>query len=229
MFPSEITTSITEATQLALVQGKLYVKASEAATITFAAKTFTYEVGTASTDLDYVQKGQTITVSFTNAVSNDPDAKFEYKAKSITLNGEAVEVNLADKAFTFVMPENTETSTTYTLNIPAEAFGYTGHAMNAAQTITLHTPAIFDGTYYLYNTDNKKYLSRGGNYATQAIVDEYGIAIVVKTDNENNTELKPFDSYMNLGFDGFMYTDAQGNNIRKFNASKVNGGYKFLN
>ena len=229
LFPSEITTSITEATQLALAQGKLYVKASEAATITFAAKTFTYEVGTASTDVNYVQKGQTITVSFTNAVSNDPDAKFEYKAKSITLNGEAVEVNLADKAFTFVMPENTETSTTYTLNIPAEAFGYTGHAMNAAQTITLHTPAIFDGTYYLYNTDNKKYLSRGGKYATQAIVDEYGIAIVVKTDNENNTELKPFDSYLNLGFDGFMYTDAQGNNIRKFNASKVDGGYKFLN
>lgn len=228
LFPSEITTSITEATQLALVQGKLYVKASEAATITFAAKTFTEEVGTASTDVDYVQKGQTITVSFTNAVSNDPNAKFE-QHKPITLNGEAVEVNLADKAFTFVMPENTETSTTYTLNIPAEAFGYKGHAMNAAQTITLHTPAIFDGTYYLYNKDNKKYLSRGGNYATQAIVDEYGIAIVVKTDNENNTELKPFDSYLNLGFDGFMYTDAQGNNIRKFNASKVDGGYKFLN
>lgn len=51
----------------------------------------------------------------------------------------------------------------------------------------------------------------------------------MKTDNENNTELKPFDSYLNLGFDGFMYTDAQGNNIRKFNASKVDGGYKFLN
>lgn len=148
LFPSEITTSITEATQLALVQGKLYVKASEATTITFAANTFTYEVGTASTDVNYVQKGQTITVSFANAVSNDPNAKFE-QHKPITLNGEAVEVNLADKAFTFVMPENTETSTTYTLNIPAEAFGYTGHAMNAAQTITLHTPAIFDGTYYL--------------------------------------------------------------------------------
>ena len=229
LFPSEITTSITEATQLALAQGKLYVKASEAATITFAAKTFTYEVGTASTDVDYVQKGQTITVSFANAGSNDPDAKFEYKAKSITLNGEAIDVTFADKAFTFVMPENTETSTTYTLNIPAEAFGYTGHTMNAAQNITLHTPAIFDGTYYLYNTDNKKYLSRGGNYSTQAIVDEYGIAIVVKTDNENNTELKPFDSYLNLGFDDLLYTDAKGNNIRKFNASKVDGGYKFLN
>lgn len=228
LFPSEITTSITEATQLALAKGKLYVKASEAATITFVANTFTYEVGTASTDVDYVQKGQTITVSFANAITTDPNAKFE-QHKPITLNGEAVKVNLADKAFTFVMPENTETSTTYTLNIPAEAFGYTGHAMNAAQTITLHTPAIFDGTYYLYNTDNKKYLSRGGNWGTQAIVDEYGIAIVVKTDNENNTELKPFDSYLNLGLDGFMYTDTKDNNIRKFNASKVDGGYKFLN
>ena len=147
LFPSEITTSTTEATQLALAHGKLYVKASEAATITFVANTFTYEVGTASTDVDYVQKGQTITVSFANAITTDPNAKFEYKAKSITLNGEAVEVNLADKAFTFVMPENTETSKTYTLDIPAEAFGYTGHTMNAAQNITLHTPAIFDGTY----------------------------------------------------------------------------------
>lgn len=228
LFPSEITTSITEATQLALAKGKLYVKASEAATITFVANTFTYEVGTASTDVDYVQKGQTITVSFANAITTDPNAKFE-QHKPITLNGEAVEVNLADKAFTFVMPENTETSKDYTLKIPAEAFGYTGHAMNAAQTITLHTPAIFDGAYYLYNTDNKKYLSRGGNWGTQAIVDEYGIAIVVKTDNENNTELKPFDSYLNLGLDGFMYTDTKDNNIRKFNASKVDGGYKFLN
>lgn len=228
LFPSEITTSITEATQLALAKGKLYVKASEAATITFVANTFTYEVGTASTDVDYVQKGQTITVSFANAITTDPNAKFE-QHKPITLNGEAVKVNLADKAFTFVMPENTETSTTYTLNIPAEAFGYTGHTMNAAQTITLHTPAIFDGAYYLYNTDNKKYLSRGGNWGTQAIVDEYGIAIVVKTDAENNTELKPFDSYLNLGLDGFMYTDTKDNNIRKFNASKVDRGYKFLN
>lgn len=228
LFPSEITTSTTEATQLALARGKLYVKASEAATITFVANTFTYEVGTASTDVDYVQKGQTITVSFANAITTDPNAKFE-QHKPITLNGEAVKVNLADKAFTFVMPENTETSTTYTLNIPAEAFGYTGHTMNVAQNITLHTPAIFDGTYYLYNTDNKKYLSRGGNYGTQAIVDEYGIAIIVKTDNENNTELKPFDSYLNLGDDGWVYTDATNNRIRKFNASKVDGGYKFLN
>ena len=42
LFPSEITISTTEATLLTLAQGKLYVKASEATTISF----FTYEVGT---------------------------------------------------------------------------------------------------------------------------------------------------------------------------------------
>ena len=42
LFPSEIATSTTEATLLTLAQGKLYVKASEATTITF----FTNEVGT---------------------------------------------------------------------------------------------------------------------------------------------------------------------------------------
>lgn len=42
LFPSEITTSTTEATLLTLAQGKLYVKASEATTITF----FTHELGT---------------------------------------------------------------------------------------------------------------------------------------------------------------------------------------
>ena len=42
LFPSEITTSTTEATLLTLAQGKLYVKASEATTISF----FTHELGT---------------------------------------------------------------------------------------------------------------------------------------------------------------------------------------
>lgn len=47
LFPSEITTSTTEATLLTLAQGKLYVKASEATTITF----FTHELGTDLTNI----------------------------------------------------------------------------------------------------------------------------------------------------------------------------------
>lgn len=232
LFPSEITTSTTEATQLALAQGKLYVKASEAATITFAAKTFTYEVGTASTDVDYVQKGQTITVSFANAGSNDPDVKFE-QYKPITLNGEAVDVNLTDKAFTFVMPENTETSKTYTLDIPAEAFGYTGHTMNAAQNITLHTPAIFDGTYFVKTADNK-YISRGADSNTEAALDEYGLSIKITTDNKNVSLLTLVDNQKPLVFnkEDIVYTNGKVENElhkRYWTIAKTEGGYSIKN
>lgn len=179
-------------------------------------------------DNGYIQNG-IITFTYPCQATTNKDATTELvNGACVTINGKSVAVTKIEKGFQ-VNIGALDVAKEYKINIPANIYGYTGNAMNAAQTITLHTPAIFDGTYYLYNKDNKKYLSRGGNYATQAIVDEYGIAIVVKTDNENNTELKPFDSYLNLGFDGFMYTDAQGNNIRKFNASKVDGGYKFLN
>lgn len=214
-----------------LTKGIVYVKSATATTITLSMAADSYDLGNLVTnvaDNSFIQNG-IVTFTYPTQSTTNKDVTTELvNGASVTINGNSVTVTAIEKGFQ-VNISGLEVAKEYKINIPADIYGYTGHAMNAAQTITLHTPAIFDGTYYLYNTDNKKYLSRGGKYATQAIVDEYGIAIVVKTDNENNTELKPFDSYLNLGFDGFMYTDAQGNNIRKFNASKVDGGYKFLN
>ena len=214
-----------------LTKGIVYVKSATATTITLSMAADSYDLGNLVTnvaDNSFIQNG-IVTFTYPTQSTTNKDVTTELvNGASVTINGNSVAVTAIEKGFQ-VNIGTLEVAKEYKINIPANIYGYKGHAMNAAQTITLHTPAIFDGTYYLYNTDNKKYLSRGGNYATQAIVDEYGIAIVVKTDNENNTELKPFDSYLNLGFDGFMYTDAQGNNIRKFNASKVDGGYKFLN
>lgn len=214
-----------------LTKGIVYVKSATATTITLSMAADSYDLGNLVTnvaDNSFIQNG-IVTFTYPTQSTTNKDVTTELvNGASVTINGNSVTVTAIEKGFQ-VNISGLEVAKEYKINIPADIYGYKGHTMNAAQTITLHTPAIFDGTYYLYNTDNKKYLSRGGKYATQAIVDEYGIAIVVKTDNENNTELKPFDSYLNLGFDGFMYTDAQGNNIRKFNASKVNGGYKFLN
>ena len=214
-----------------LTKGIVYVKSATATTITLSMAADSYDLGNLVTnvaDNGYIQNG-IVTFTYPTQSTTNKDATTELvNGASVTINGNSVAVTAIEKGFQ-VNISGLEVAKEYKINIPADIYGYTGHTMNAAQNITLHTPAIFDGTYYLYNTDNKKYLSRGGNYATQAIVDEYGIAIVVKTDAVNNTELKPFDSYLNLGFDGFMYTDAQGNNIRKFNASKVDGGYKFLN
>lgn len=214
-----------------LTKGIVYVKSATATTITLSMAADSYDLGDLVTnvaDNSFIQNG-IVTFTYPTQSTTNKDVTTELvNGASVTINGNSVAVTAIEKGFQ-VNISGLEVAKEYKINIPADIYGYTGHAMNAAQTITLHTPAIFDGTYYFYNNDNKKYLSRGGNYATQAIVDEYGIAIVVKTDNENNTELKPFDSYLNLGFDGFMYTDAQGNNIRKFNATKVDGGYKFLN
>lgn len=214
-----------------LTKGIVYVKSATATTITLSMAADSYDLGNLVTnvaDNSFIQNG-IVTFTYPTQSTTNKDVTTELvNGASVTINGNSVTVTAIEKGFQ-VNISGLEVAKEYKINIPADIYGYKGHTMNAAQTITLHTPAIFDGTYYLYNTDNKKYLSRGGKYATQAIVDEYGIAIVVKTDNENNTELKPFDSYLNLGFDGFMYTDAQGNNIRKFNASKVDGGYKFLN
>lgn len=223
--------SVTNQEKFSLTKGLVYIKSATANTVTLTSAVDSYDLGSVVTnvaDNSYIQNG-TISFTYPNQISTKQDAVTELVdgAKG-TINGIDAAITKTDKGFELSIA-SIEAGKDYVIKVPAGIYGYTGHAMNAAQTITLHTPAIFDGTYYFYNNDNKKYLSRGGNYATQAIVDEYGIAIVVKTDNENNTELKPFDSYLNLGFDGFMYTDAQGNNIRKFNATKVDGGYKFLN
>lgn len=214
-----------------LTKGIVYVKSATATTITFKLAADSYDLGNLETnvaDNGYIQNG-IITFTYPSQATTNKDATTELvNGACVTINGKSVAVTKIEKGFQ-VNIGALDVAKEYKINIPANIYGYTGHAMNAAQTITLHTPAIFDGAYYLYNTDNKKYLSRGGNYGTQAIVDEYGIAIIVKTDNENNTELKPFDSYLNLGDDGWVYTDATNNRIRKFNASKVDGGYKFLN
>lgn len=217
--------------EIDLTKGIVYVKSTTATTITFKLAADSYDLGDLVTNVannGYIQNGIVTFTYPTQATSNKNATTELVNGASVTINGNSVAATKIEKGFQ-VNIGALEAAKEYKINIPANIYGYTGHTMNAAQTITLHTPAIFDGAYYLYNTDNKKYLSRGGNWGTQAIVDEYGIAIVVKTDNENNTELKPFDSYLNLGLDGFMYTDTKDNNIRKFNASKVDGGYKFLN
>lgn len=230
-FSTATGTSVTNPEKHRLTKGMVYIKSATANIVTLTSAVDSYDLGKVVTnvaDNSYIQNG-TISFTYPNQISTKKDAVTELvDGAKVTVNGKDATVTKTDKGFELSIAP-IEAGKDYVINVPAGIYGYTGHAMNEALTITLHTPAIFDGTYYFYNNDNQKYLSRGGNYATQAIVDEYGIAIIVKTDAANNTELKPFDNYLNLGYDGNMYTDVQGNNIRKFNATKVDGGYKFLN
>lgn len=226
-------TTVASGDVISLAKGTVYVKASTATTLKMAANSFNYNIGKLTTNIHdggYVQNG-IVTFTYPNAETNDLSAVLELAADaSATVNGETKNLTAIENGFQLDLGK-VEPSQTFTISISAGVYGYKDNSTNDAITMTLHTPAIFNGRYYLYNTYNKKYFSRGGNYGTQAIVDEYGIAVILTTDANNATDIKMFDSWMNIGFDDFVYTDVsvESANMRRFNVTAVEGGYKLLN
>lgn len=204
--------SATSGTAYTLKAGYVYVKAASATTIKLSAHTKTYNVGRATTATPYIQAGQTVTVTYADAKTNDEAATFAHLTGNITLNGTAVDVNVTGRSFTFTLPANATTSTTYTLSIPAGAFGYEGHETCDAQTITFTTPAVFDGTYFIKATDETyggKYISRGADSNTEAALDPWGLPVKVTTDANNVSTLYFVDNNkpLVLNKDNIAYTD----------------------
>lgn len=225
-------TEVASGDDIALTAGYVYVKTAAATTLRMDVRTFIYDLGALAQSVGdgaFIQQG-VITFTYPSSVTNDNTAVPDLvENAAATVNGATTVLTAVENGFQIDLGTLTETSKTYEITVPAGVYGYTGHATNEAISLTLHTPAIFDGVYYLYNPYNQKYLSRGGGYGTQAIVDEYGIAVKLITDSENKTEIRMFDSNMNLGFDGWVYTDTQGANVRTFHAAATEDGYKFLN
>lgn len=225
-------TSIENGAVCNLLAGSVFLKADAATTIKMDANTYSYELGalTKSTkDGAYVQNNGVITFTYPNAVTNDKSAVAALvESATATVNGETKTLTAVANGFKLDLGTLTP-SQVFNISIPAGVYGYADKAMNDAITMTINTPAVFDGRYYLFNSYDKKYFSRGGNWGTQACVDEYGIAVILTTDENNATSVKMFDSYMNIGLDGWVYTDCQGGNVRYFNISQVEGGYKLLN
>lgn len=225
-------TSIENGAVCNLLAGSVFVKADAATTIKMEANTYSYELGALTLnhkDGAYVQTNGVITFTYPNAVTNDKSATATLvESAKATVNGEAKTLTAVTNGFQLDLGTLTP-SQVFNISIPAGVYGYADKAMNDAITMTINTPTVFDGRYYLYNSYDQKYFSRGGSYGTQACVDEYGIAVILTTDENNATSVKMFDSYMNIGFDGWVYTDSKGDDVRYFNISKVEGGYKFLN
>ena len=185
------------ATDNSLSASRYYVKSSSANKLTIGVASYTYSVSEATADVAYIQPGNTVTVSFTVS-SNDPAATLKKDFTDVTFNDAAIACTATDNGFTFVVPAELAANSEFTLSIPASAIGYeANNTLNAAQSITLKTPAVFDGTYF-FKVDNGvlagQYLSRGKNYGTHATIDKYGLAIKVATDGQNKTTLKPFDT-----------------------------------
>lgn len=217
-----------ETKALNLEAGRLYLKADVATTLTLS---YRYNVGAATlsnANGSYIQNS-TFTVTYLEAATNDPSASVALATSSkATVNGNEVALSAVTNGFSLDLGSLTA-NTDYHIVIPAGVYGYDGESMNAAIDVTIHTPAIFDGVYYLYNTWTESYLSRSGAYGTAAIVDNKGLAVHITTDASNNTKLKFFDNLLFVGYNGFCYGDVQDEDALKLNVTAVPGGYKFLN
>ena len=215
-----------------LAIGRYYVRSSSDNNLVVDVSSYTYTVSAATADKEYIQPGQTITVSYTVS-TNDQDATLTQDYSGVTFGGEAISVTPTASGFTFAVPAVT-VSGNYTLSIPAGVIGYeAGDTYNAAQEFILKTPSVFDGYFFIKQNDADKYVSRGGNDNTEAILDSYGIPVQITTDADNVSLVKFMDNnrYLYAGSTS-VYSDkelaAGGNNV-KWTIASYSGGYSFYN
>ena len=217
---SSISATATSGSVISLEAGTLYFKSSSAATIVFSPVSYGYNVGQASIDRTCIQPGQTITVTYPDAVTNDPNMSLSINTRNVTFDGKQISATTADGGFTFTIPTGLALNTTYTLSLPSGTAYYSGTtASSEAQTFSLHTPVVLDGTYFLQNQEGQ-YLSRGSDWGTRAITDEWGVPVDVATDGEGLTSVSFSDCghYLYLGSDAQKVwcdnTDASSSSVR---------------
>ena len=185
----------------------------------------------------YIQSLETVTFTYNYASSSDVEATFALLSNSVkaTLQKNSSTVaqgtlSLNGKVLTATFSGLTlDTGATYTLTLPAGAVGYAGQISNEAVNITFYTPVLFDTTCYLYNESEDKYLSRNGAWNTQAVADEYGLAVQIVTNEQGNTHLRMFDNQLYVFDDGTrVYADG-GNPMNLTPVLVSSGKYRFQN
>lgn len=201
-----VTTQFASAENQSLTAGRYYVKSSSEQTFTIAPASYDYNLGEAvlsTADGGYTQSS-TFTVTFPNAVTNDPEGVLALVENSkATVNGAEVALTTAENGFTFELG-TFAANTDFVITIPAAVYGYADHSMNEAINITIHTPAVLDGFYFL-RTSAGKYVARGGDYNSRAVVDEFGLPLSVATDASGITQF----TYVDNG--GKLFLNGQGN------------------
>ena len=220
-----------------LSAGRYYVKSASSQTLSVTATSYSYMVGSATANVQYVQGGEMVTVTFANVATNNPDAKFEMQATPNITFGEANSsasaqtVTATENGFTFSIPSSLSTATDYELNIPAGAFGFAaGDTYNEAQTLLFHTPALLDGTYFFSN-ENGRFWMRGEPYGSAVQLYDWGLPVNVTTDGSGVSILKFADAS-----DWFIFSDGTGiyaDNVnptdKSWNITFGNGKYTFQN
>ncbi len=237
--PSDVTTYVTltasEKEVVDLSAGTLYVRATADATLTVAPNVYTYSVGDGTTSVannGYTQSN-TMTVTFADATTNDPDGALSIlDASKIKVNSVAASASIEGNVLTVTLASPLAPSTDYLVSIEAGAVGYNAENANAAISRTAKTPAVFDGTYFIATTDGTQFISRGGDSNTEAVLDKYGIAVSITTDASNVTHFQFVDNDKNLfGGSSSIYTDKNESDLEgdaaraRWTVASVSGGY----
>lgn len=87
---------------------------------------------------------------------------------------------------------------------------------------------VQEGTYYVYNPLTEKFLSRGNDWGTSAVVDDYGVAVSL-TVADGKYSLTGLANSTTYGDDTWMYADANGNRARTYIINKAEGGFTLTN
>lgn len=121
-----------------------------------------------------------------------------------------------DNGFGLYIPGFDETKT-YTIKVPENVFGYTavGHGNEAFEVQAVASP-LKDGKYFVVVKGTGKHVSRGKGWGTQAILDYYGVPMLVQT--AGLTTFKFLDNNAFMGSDptdNWLFTDIQGSEGHK--------------
>ena len=227
---SSVTATFSQAVNETLTAGRYFVKSASAQSLEVSVGAYAYNVGAATlstADGGYTQSS-TFTVTFPAAATSDPNATAALVASSkATVNDNEVALTAVANGFSLDLGSLTP-STDYVIAIPASVYGYADQSMNEAINVTLHTPAVFDGVYVLYDATSELFLSRGAAYGTEASMDKYGIPVHLVTDASgvSSFEFKDWTGGFlfsnNAGVAAGIFTD---NNSTGWNIIETTGGY----
>ena len=207
---SSVTATFGQAVNETLTAGRYFVKSASAQSLELSVGAYAYNVGAATlsaADGAYNQSS-TFTVTFPAAATSDPAGTTALVAESkATVNGAEVALAAVANGFSIDLGTLTE-NTDYAIVIPAGVYGYAGESMNEAINVTLHTPAVFDGEYVLYDATSKLFLGRGAGYGTEAVADKYGVPVNLTTDatGASNVQFIDNNAYLFIAPNG-VFTD----------------------
>lgn len=236
---------VTTGDNVALTVGTIiYYKSLTDNTLTVVANVPTYELGDVTAQSiannSYIGSLTTFVLTYGDAATNDGEASLAVigSAKaSLKKNGAEVATgtltaNDAAKTLTATFSDITlaTNANDYSIVIPAGAFGYEGQSVNVEVIVPFQTGLVADGLYYLQKKDTQKYLGRGGNYGTRAVVADLGISFELNVQTNGKYYLKNHDQSLAAAAGRYFgkvgdpyYTDAT--SAQAFIIASADGGY----